>query len=161
MVESHHVRHEFRQPIATPICGGLAVERVGRLDGGAALSQRGAHNQEEKLAAVNRVDRYCRVRLADERAFREWSMRVLEVAATFADADMAATRPVVLVPRRLPSSGPLYGYVHTDALGAVLGIVSGVELDGEPVPLREVPGELTVLVGADVDAAANERRAPD
>jgi len=107
---------------------------------------------------VQPVDRFYRVRFADQATFREWYMRVMEVAAGQADVAMAAGRPVVLVPRKLPSSGPVYGHVSADAVGFVSGLASGVELAGDSVSLRELPDGLRVVVGADRDVAAYEGR---
>jgi hypothetical protein len=107
------------------------------------------------------VDRFYRVRFADEKTLREWSMRVMEVAAAGDDVAMGAARPVILVPRRLPNSGPVYGHVNAGALGFVSGFVSGVELEGDPVPAGELPKDLAVFLGADRDVAADQPRRPE
>jgi hypothetical protein len=107
------------------------------------------------------VDRFYRVRFADEKTLREWSMRVMEVAAARADVAIGASRPVVLVPRRLPSGGPVYGHVNAPALGFVEAFASGVELEGDPVPAAELPKDLAVFLGADRDVAVYEQGQPE
>ena len=105
------------------------------------------------------VDRFYRVRFADERVLREWSMRVLEVAAAREDLAVGAgARWVIFVPLRAPRTETVYGYVSEPARGLASGLARGVDLDGSMLSMRELPEGLTLLMGDGSDAAAYERR---
>jgi hypothetical protein len=108
---------------------------------------------------VRSVDRFYRVRFADEKVLREWTMRVLEVAAARQDvATRAEPRLVVFVPFMASRRGSPYAYVSESARGLAHGLARGVDLDESTQSLPELPDGLSLLIGDSSDAEAYEHR---
>jgi hypothetical protein len=126
------------------------------------------------------VDRFYRVRFTDERALHEWALEVLEVVAAREDRGIteetsirperdapivqagsgsaAGARSVVFIRLKASRAGTVYGYVSEAALGLVRGLAQDAEVDGTPMPMRDLPDWLGLLIGSASDATAYERR---
>jgi hypothetical protein len=107
------------------------------------------------------LDRFYRLRFADERVLREWTMRALEAAAVRLDVGGGRRGPrhVVFVPLNPSPTGAVFGYLSEGARGVASGLAKGVELDGTVVTLGGLPDGLTLLSGRDGDAAEYSGRA--
>jgi hypothetical protein len=105
------------------------------------------------------VDPFYGVHLANAHVLREWSLRVLEVAASKDDVPMwAVPRVVVLIPLQAPPHGPIYAYVSEGARGLASGLTTHVMLDRDKIPMRDLPDGLGVLLGDAGDTRAYEQR---
>jgi hypothetical protein len=102
------------------------------------------------------VDRFYRVAFTDERAFRQWTERVVEFTALVRDiiVDQSELRPVIFVPLRPVPDAPLHAYVSAGARGLALRISGGATVDRLPISAPELPRGLTMLFGDPADAAA-------
>ncbi|MFN2563531.1 MAG: hypothetical protein ABR499_00800 [Gemmatimonadaceae bacterium] len=106
------------------------------------------------------VDRFYRVRFADDTALRAWAVRVLEFTMALQSAAPSALdpRPVVFVPLMPHGPGPVFAYVSEATLRLPLGLGRDAQIDGTVLSLRELPEGLMLLYGDEADAAAYERR---
>ena len=106
------------------------------------------------------VDRFYRVTFTDERAFRQWTERVLEFAALVRDiiVDRTEFRPVIFVPLRPAPETPLHAYVSAGARGLAARISGGAAVERTAITAAELPRGLTMLFGEAIDAAEYEKR---
>lgn len=106
------------------------------------------------------VDRFYRVAFTDERAFRQWTERVVEFTALVRDiiVDRSDFRPVIFVPLRPEPDAPLYAYVSAGARGLAMRISGGATLEPKPIDAADLPRGLTMLFGDGADAADYESR---
>ena len=108
---------------------------------------------------MHSVERFYRVHFANAQVLREWSLRVLEIAASRDDVPMwAVPRTVVFVPLEAPAEGPTFGYVSESARSMASSATKDITLDRSPVSMRELPDGLGVLVGDASDTKAYEQR---
>ena len=106
------------------------------------------------------VDRFYRVTFVDERGFRLWTERVVELTSALRDMipAMLDMRPVIFVPLRPAPGEALFAYVSAGARGLAAHISGGTKVDPAPVSVDNMPRGLTMLFGEGVDAAEYERR---
>jgi hypothetical protein len=106
------------------------------------------------------VDRFYRVAFTDERAFRQWTERVVEFTALVRDLliDRSELRPVIFVPSRPAPDSPLHAYVSEGARGLAVRISAGATLDRKPISAAELPKGLTMVYGDPIDIAEYEKR---
>jgi hypothetical protein len=109
---------------------------------------------------VSPTERFHRVAFTDERAFRQWTERVVEFTALVRDImiDRTELRPVIFVPLRPAPGTPLYAYVSAGARGLAMRISGGATVERTPIDAAELPPGLTMLFGDPVDAAAYDER---
>ena len=105
------------------------------------------------------VDRFYRVTFADERGFRRWTERVVELSAVIRDivVQHLELRPVIFVPLRPADGAALHAYVSIGARTLLAHASGWAEISPLPVSAADLPRGLTMLFGDGIDAAEYER----
>jgi hypothetical protein len=110
--------------------------------------------------APGAVDRFYRVRFADDHAFRAWSERVRDFVTALQNIapDLMEPRVVVFVPLMPTLGAPVSAYVSEGARGFSSILFGSAHVEWSPVPMAELPDGLSLLFGEGVDADAYARR---
>src|SRR3712207_6823104 len=105
-----------------------------------------------------RIDQYYRVRFEDDRALRDWSARVMQLAVRPLGLRSAGVgdHAVVFIPLMPARGASAFGYVSDDARVLAEHFAPDAQLDGTVVQLGELPQGLTLLYGDGADADAYE-----
>ena len=111
-------------------------------------------------SAEHAVAQFYRVTFVDERGFRLWTERVVELAAVVRDLlpDRPDARPVIFLPLRPTAGTELHAYVSAGARALTAHLSGGAKIDPEPIGAEHLPRGLTMLFGDGIDAAEYEKR---
>jgi hypothetical protein len=115
---------------------------------------------EDEGSRIRAVDRFHRVKFANQHDFQLWTDRVLEFTTALRELlpDRPGMRPVIFVPVHYKSGEPIFAYVSPGVRALAADIADGAVVDQTPISAAELPAGLKMLFGEGVDAGEYVKR---